>query len=68
MVISKNLMMALARSINALVPNTRARPVKGLSLLNLGAIMPIEKTSPPLSTVDKTATTINNVITGRINT
>ena len=52
---TKNLTIALPNSINAFVPKMRCKPLKGLSLLNLGATMPKENTMPPDKTVETMA-------------
>ena len=64
--ISPNFKIDLANSIKALVPNMRAKPDIGLSLLNLGTNMPKENTKPPLSTVETVATKASKTMMGRI--
>ena len=61
-----NLAIAFPSSINALVPTMRFKPLKGLSLLNLGASMPKENTMPPDKTVDTMAMKYISNMMGRI--
>ena len=61
-----NLAIDLTNSINALVPKMRFKPLSGLSLLNLGATMPIENTKPPDITVERMAMKYISSMSGAI--